>query len=122
VPRLIHQKKAPRSFLRRSANNLVKVSCRKKGAKGVALDLATTTLDLSEAGARLLVSAPLKVGEEIVLGLEGPWHEERLLRNGFVVWSFQVTKVGFAVGVQLKDRLGKDVIDKVTIKSARLDY
>ena len=122
MTRLIHQKKSPRSFLRRSANNLVRVSCGKKGAKDVALDLAKTTLDLSEAGARLLVSAPLEVGEEIVLGLEGPWHKERLMRIGFVVWSFQVGKVGYAVGVQLKDRLGKDVIDKVTIKAARLDY
>ena len=86
------------------------------------MDLAKTTLDLSEAGARLLVSAPFEVGEEIVLGLEGPWHNERVLRIGFVVWSFQVGKVGYAVGVQLKERLGKDVIDKVTIKSARLDY
>src|ERR1700675_3307305 len=95
MTRLIHQKKVPRSFLRRSANNLVRVSCGKKGAKEVALDLAKATLDLSEAGARLLVSAPLEVGEEIVLGLEGPWHKDRLLRIGFVVWSFQVGNVGY---------------------------
>jgi hypothetical protein len=33
-----------------------------------------------------------------------------------------VNEHGYAVGVRLENGLGSDVIDKVTIKHARLDY
>jgi len=77
--------KIPRAFPRRSPIGNVTLSCHKKGSTETASNLTTSTLDLSEAGARLLVRAPLEVGEDVVLGLEGPGYRSPLLRQGKVV-------------------------------------
>jgi hypothetical protein len=118
----VSHKKIRRSFLRRSVHARVKVSCRKKQPNDMARDLARMALDLSETGARLLVTAPLEIGEEVILGLDDPGCPQPFQRNGSVVWSFRVNEHGYAVGVRLEDGLGGDVIDKVTIKHAQLDY
>ena len=116
------KKKSPRGFLRRSASSDVKVSCFKKDTVDAGPNLTTLALDLSQAGARLLVTVPLQVGEEVVLGLEGPSCPNLLLRQGKVVWSIQVTECRYAVGVRLDEQLDGDRLKQVTIPPRRLDY
>jgi positive regulator of sigma E activity len=114
--------KIHRAFPRRSASAAVNVTCQKKATFGQGPNLSSVVLDLSQAGARLLVTAPLAVGEKVVLGLEEPSYNRPLIRDGKVVWSFQVTKRGYAVGLCLDEPLGADDIQQVTIHPVRLDY
>jgi hypothetical protein len=114
--------KIHRGFARRSASAKFKVTCHKNGSPDVGLNLASVVLDLSEAGARLLVTAPLDVGQQVVLGLEGPSYQQPVRRHGTIVWSFQVTKGAYAVGVRLDEHLGGEDIQQVTIPPVRLDY
>src|SRR5437588_3261270 len=92
--------KIPRNFLRRSVGARVEVACCMRGPSETGPDLTMRALDLSEGGARLLVTRFLHEGAEIVLGLHGPSCARRLTRPGKVVWSFQVTKRGYVIGVR----------------------
>lgn len=116
------KKKIHRGFLRRSASTHVKVTCRRKNPGEDGPNLTTVVLDLSEAGARMLVGAALQVGEEVVLRIEGPLYETPITRYGKVVWSFQVTKEDHAIGLQLQECLDGSEIEKATIQPMRLDY
>jgi hypothetical protein len=111
-----------RSFQRRSASGDVKATVHKNGQMNAGLMVTAATLDLSEGGARLLVTGPLEVGEKVVLGLEKPSCQLPLTPHGRVVWSFQVTKYCFAVGVQFDENLGAQDFQKVTIPPVRLKY
>ena len=119
---LSRKMKIHRAFPRRSATAAVKVTCQQKGPVAAGPDLSSFVLDLSQAGARLLVTAPLKVGEEVVLGLHEPSYKGPLRRAGKVVWSYQVNKRGYAVGVRLEEPLDRDAIQQVTVHPVRLDY
>ncbi len=116
------KKKIHRGFLRRSASTQVKITCRKREPSDGGPNLTTVVLDLSEAGARLLVAAPLEIGEDVVLQLEGPLYQSPVTRYGKVVWSFQVTKEDYAVGLRLEECLDGEEIEKATIQPMRLDY
>src|ERR1700676_2601651 len=58
------KKKIHRDFLRRSASSNVKVTCHRNGSGTAGPNLTSVVLDLSEAGARLIVTAPLEVGDD----------------------------------------------------------
>jgi hypothetical protein len=109
--------KTRRGFPRRSACAEVRVTYHRKTATDVPADGSVVVLDLSEAGARLLITAALKVDEEVVLRLHRP-SSRPLTRQGKVVWSFRVTKWRYAVGVRLEEHIGTDEIHQVTIQSS----
>jgi hypothetical protein len=111
-----------RGFPRRSASANVNVTIHKTGPANAGPTVAALTLDLSEAGSRLLVTVPLEAGEEVVLGLDGPTRQIPLTRLGHVVWSFQVTNRCFAVGVRFNENLGAEDIQQVTIPPQRNDF
>ena len=100
---------------RHSASSKIRVTCHQKGAHERGPNLTAVVLDLSETGARLLVTVPLLVGEEVVLGMERPVDHRLLTRHGTVVWTFQVRRDGYAVGVRLLEPLGADDLMQVTI-------
>jgi hypothetical protein len=112
---LNYKKPNHRAGKRHSASLTLRVTCHKKGAGDCGPKLAAVVLDLSEAGARLLVSVPLQVGDEIVLGLERPLDQRTLTRHGTVVWSFQIRKDGYAVGLRLTEPIVGDDLVHVTI-------
>jgi len=72
-------------------------------------------LDLSEGGARLLLTVRLHVGEEVTMVLGGPACEMPLRCLGKVVWSIEVTKDRFAVGVRLDSPLNGNDVQRLTI-------
>jgi hypothetical protein len=117
--------KTQRGFQRRSASAQLKATFEKPDGPaitGAGTCIPTAVLDLSEGGARLIVTVPLEVGEEVVLALEGPWYEMPIRRLGKIVWSIQVTNGRYAVGLHLQDRLGGEDVEQLTIPPARLDY
>jgi hypothetical protein len=111
-----------RAFLRRSANASVKATVRKNGNENTSPNLTAVILDLSEAGARLLIAIPLEVGAEVILGLEETTNQSLLTGQGKVVWSFRATKRAYAVGVRFDEHLDSAEIQQITIPTARLDY
>jgi hypothetical protein len=113
--------KTHRGSPRRSASAQVRVTCQKKGTEA-GTGIVTAALDLSETGARLLVPMRLEPGEEIVLGIEGPAYETPLKLPGVVVWSIEVARGRYAVGVRLESQIGGDAVEQLTIPPARFDY
>src|SRR5262249_18619081 len=113
------KKKIRRGFVRRSPDRRVNVTCQKNGTPGAGPKVNRHALDLSEAGARLLVSTPLQVGEKVVLGLQVPPCQALLKRLGTVVWSFPVNQRDYAVGIHLDELLCSEDIHDVTIPHRR---
>ena len=120
VQKSMRNRKTQRAAPRRSASSQLKATCEKSACDGTCIP--TAVLDLSEGGARLIVTVPLEVGEEVVLALEGPWYEMPIRRLGKIVWSIQVTNGRYAVGLHLQDRLGGEDVEQLTIPPVRLDY
>ena len=112
---LNYKKPNQRACKRHSASLKLRVTCHKKGVADCGPKLSAVVLDLSQAGARLLVSVPLQVGDEIVLGLERPLEQRTLTRLGTVIWSFQIRKNGYAVGLRLTEPILGDDLAHVTI-------
>jgi PilZ domain len=81
-----------------------KIECR-KGAYGLGRNLAVTTLDLSETGARLIVQAAVAPGEAVELLLSGPGVPKPFRRPGKVVWSVLLPDGSHAIGVALDRHL-----------------
>lgn len=104
-----------RACKRRSASLNIRVTCHKKSAGEYGPKLAAVVLDLSEVGARLLVSAPLEIGDEIVLGLERSLDPRTLTRSGTVVWTFPVRQNSYAVGLRLTEPILGDDLVHVTV-------
>ena len=104
-----------RACKRRSASLNIRVTCHKKSAGDCGPKLAAVALDISEAGARLLVGIPLQIGDEIVLALERPFDQRTLTRLGTVVWSFPIRQNSYAVGLQLSEPILGDDLIHVTI-------
>jgi hypothetical protein len=93
-----------RAFLRRTAKRSSKASCR-KGSLGLGPDVAIRVLDLSEGGLRLLVKAPLTVGQDVEIGLLAPGGIREVLRTAKVVWSVPTASGEHCVGVQFEKHL-----------------
>jgi hypothetical protein len=74
---------------RSSPHRVVAVSCL-QGHLGLGPNLAVALLELGEAGACLLVTKPLSVGEEIELSLEGVGGGPPVKALAEVVWSAPV--------------------------------
>ncbi len=90
---------ANRRRARRCAvSGLARIECR-KGSGGLGRNLAVTTLDLSETGARLVVQAPLAPGEGVEVLLSSPGVAKPFRRLGKVVWSVLLDDGTRAIGV-----------------------
>ncbi len=60
-----------------------------------------TVLDLSDRGARILVTVPLSAGDEVTMVFDKPYCKAPLRCAGKVIWSIEVTRERFAAGVRL---------------------
>jgi hypothetical protein len=102
-------KSAPPSINRRASRRLplrssVRIECR-KDSLGLGPNLATSAVDLSETGVRLVLKAPLEKGQEveILIGCQG--HGQFVKRLGNVMWSQAVPTGAYAVGVHFQKAL-----------------
>jgi hypothetical protein len=63
----------------------VRMECR-KGMAGLGRNVAVTTLDLSETGARLTVRATFTLGEVVEIQLAGPGVQRPVKRSAKIAW------------------------------------
>jgi hypothetical protein len=80
------------------------VSCR-RGAMGLGPEVAVRLLDVSEAGAMLVVPEALPLGVEIELAIMPPGQSRPLVRTGTVVRCQPLAGEGFAAGVEFQSYL-----------------
>jgi hypothetical protein len=100
---------APATHNRRLAPRRVprgrpKVSCY-TGPCGLGPNVASSLLDVSESGARLLAREELKPGREVEVGLLGVGHLRPVVRAANVVWCVAAAGGGFCVGVRFQKAL-----------------
>jgi hypothetical protein len=93
-----------RNFLRRLASSKIKVICR-KGNLDMGPNLAKAVLDISESGVRLVLKAPIEVGQYVSVSLEGVLHMRPIVCTGKVVWTAELAEGGYCVGVRLEKYL-----------------
>jgi hypothetical protein len=98
-----------RAFLRRTTKQSSRATCR-KGMLGLGPDIAVRVLDLSEGGIRLLVKTPLKLGQDVEIGLLAPGGRREVLRKGKVVWVVPTAEGECCVGVQFDKHLDYSVL------------
>jgi hypothetical protein len=97
---LANRRRARRSLV----NGHTKVECL-KGSFGRGPNVAIAAVDLSEAGVRLIVEAPLTPGEEIELQFSGPGTRKPIRRLGTIVWSVELSPGYYGVGVAFEKDL-----------------
>ena len=96
--------KQRRGSARRRPKGGTKAVCR-RGAMGLGPNLALAVLDVSEAGARLLLGAALPKGQEVEISLAGPGIQRDVTRLGEVVWSVQTADGSHCVGIRFHKRI-----------------
>lgn len=90
-----------RAWQRHSANQRVQVECR-KGEAGSAPNIAAAVLEVSQAGLRLALTAPVEEGDCLRLSLQIAGEPMPVRVLGIVRWS----SAGVA-GIELERRLRK---------------
>ena len=93
-----------RSSQRRRPRGSVKVECR-RGSYGLGPDLAATTLDLSDTGARLIVTQSLDVMGEVEILIAGYGMGKPLKRIAYIRWQVKLEDGQFCVGAEFQKRL-----------------
>ena len=89
---------------RRKARTSVKVQCR-KGAYGFGANLASSLLDLSDSGVRLIITQQLDAMAEVEVILNGYGMKEAIKRLGNIRWQVQLESGQFCVGVAFQKSL-----------------
>jgi hypothetical protein len=79
--------------------------CR-RGVTGLGSDMAMTLLDISETGARLVVTHALPKNQEVEVEFEAQGILHIIKRIGNVRWQLLLADGQFCTGVQFQKRLG----------------
>jgi hypothetical protein len=82
----------------------VRITCR-KGCLGLGPNIALSLLDLSETGARLLVTESLAEKEEVELTLIAPGLTREVKHLGRVIWALTTAEGHYCIGIQFEKRL-----------------
>jgi len=94
--RRVSKRKAPKGGLH--------VSCQ-KGSWGLGGNMAVSVLDVSDAGIRLILSAPLERNQELSVCLSVPGKGRPLKALARVVWSVETAEGTYCVGAAFQRRL-----------------
>ena len=106
---------------RKSPKGEVEVLCQ-KGRYGLGPNLALAVLDVSEAGIRLLLTAPLEHGQEFTLILSTPGRGRPLKAVARAVWSVETAAGTYCVGGSFERRLSfVDLVGLATVSRAQDD-
>ena len=93
-----------RTSCRRAPKGGTKVLCY-KGRMGLGENVALSLLDVSEAGACLVVKAELPVGQEVEVHFEGPAQRRPVKAAAVVIWAVAAADRGWCVGLRFERRL-----------------
>jgi len=101
----IEPKVANRRLSRRcKARSTVKLECR-KGWMGLGANVATTLMDVSETGVRVVVSQELVLRQDVEIILAGYGMKQAIKRIGKVCWQLKLDDGKFCVGLAFEKRL-----------------
>jgi hypothetical protein len=92
-----------RTSCRRTPKGGTKVRCF-KGLMGLGENVALSLLDVSEAGACLVVKGELPVGQEVEVHFEGPAQRRPAKAPAVVIWAVAADR-GWCVGLRFERRL-----------------
>jgi hypothetical protein len=76
-----------------------------QGANGFGPNLASTVLDISDTGARLIITQPLELLAEVEIIINGYGMKERIRRLGNIRWQVTLESGQFCVGVEFQKSL-----------------
>jgi hypothetical protein len=93
-----------RKSQRRRLRGSVKVECR-KGSYGMGPNLASTTLDLSDTGARLIVTQALDILGEVEILIGGYGLRKPIKRLAYIRWQVKLEDGQYCVGAEFQKRL-----------------
>jgi PilZ domain len=93
-----------RNAMRKAPRGSVKVECR-RGATGMGKNLVAQFLDLSEGGARLVLTEALGPRDEVEVLIFGPSQSKPLKRLANVCWSLPLEAGNFCIGLEFQKRL-----------------
>ena len=107
-----------RRLRRASARSHVKLQCR-KGALGLGPNLASRVLDISDSGARLIVTQELKLSAEVEISIDGHGMKGMIRRLGIIRWQVKLETGQFCVGVEFHKCLDHGIWQKLVVPSQR---
>ena len=93
-----------RRSLRRKPRRSVKVECR-KGAFGLGPNLASATLDVSDTGARLIVTQAMESPSEVEIIITSYGINKPIKRLALVRWQVKLEDGRFCIGAEFQKRL-----------------
>ena len=89
---------------RAKVRTTVKLQCR-TGSYGLGPNLASTVLDISDTGARLIITQPLELLAEVEIIIDGYAMKELIKRLGNIRWQVKLESGQFCVGVEFQKSL-----------------
>jgi PilZ domain-containing protein len=108
VPKKVNKRVSPR---RRGVS---RVECR-LGAVGQGVNCAESLVDVSELGARVILTQAIDPGRRVELRLLGWGHKSPVTRTAGVIWCTPTEEEGrFLVGVQFEQYLSYDELCLMT--------
>jgi hypothetical protein len=93
-----------RASFRRSPKGGTKVACY-KGPLGLGENLALSLLDISEAGACLVLKSEFQAGQAVEVHIEGPSQRRPVKVRAEVIWAVAAADRGWCVGLRFERRL-----------------
>ncbi len=93
-----------RKSQRRRPRSSVKVECR-KGASGFGPNLTMSSLDVSDSGARLVLSHPLDLHAEVETIISGYGMKDPIKRLANVRWQLKLENGQYCTGVEFQKRI-----------------
>ena len=93
-----------RSSQRRPPRKTVQVECR-KGSFGLGRNISASALDVSDTGARLIVTESLEILAEVEIVIAGYGMQKPLKRAAYVRWQVKLEDGRFCIGAEFQKRL-----------------
>jgi hypothetical protein len=93
-----------RNTMRKTPRSSVRMECR-HGATGMGKNLVTQVLDLSEGGARLVLTEPLAAKEEVEVLIFGVSQTKPIKRLANACWSLALEAGNYCIGLEFQKKL-----------------
>lgn len=85
----------------------------RRGVLGMSPDLALKLVDVSEGGVQVRLVTAMRAGEQVEVGLWPPGDVQSIRGPGVVCWCLPTPTGEFRVGVRLRRRLGREIVEQL---------
>lgn len=107
-----------RAALRRPPKQSTRVVCY-KGSIGLGRNIALSLLDISESGARLVLSAALKKKQDVLVEITSVNSVRPIKMSATVVWSMPTADGNHCVGLQFNKLLNYSELLQMTLPTEK---